>query len=85
LEEATAGLAIAFLERYRVWLGGGFAPVRDAWLARAIGLGREIKVTLHEGKTDTGIFSALDDTGALVLTQGSAARKITAGEIFFAA
>lgn len=85
LEEATAGLAGAFLERYRLWLARGFGPVREAWLARAIGLGREIKVTFREGDTDAGIFSALDESGALVLTREGASRKITAGEVFFAA
>lgn len=85
LEEATDGLAAAFLERYRLWLDEGFAPVREAWLARAIGLGREIRVTFREGDTDTGIFSALDESGAIVLTRAGGSRKITAGEIFFAA
>lgn len=85
LEEATDGLAAAFLDRYRLWLDQGFAPVRAAWLERAIGLGREIKVTFREGDTDTGIFSALDESGAIVLTRNGASRKITAGEVFFAA
>ncbi len=85
LDAATDGLAVAFLERYRAWLEEGFRPVREAWLARAIGLGREIRVTFREGDTDSGVFSALDESGALVLTRGGASRKITAGEIFFSA
>lgn len=85
IEDATVGLATAFLGWYRRWLEDGFGPVRKAWLARAVGLGREIRVTVHEGKVDAGVFSALDDTGALVLTQAGSSRKITAGEIFFAA
>ena len=85
VEEATAVLGDAFLGWYRRWLVEGFAPVRETWLARAAGLGREIRVTLHEGKVDTGVFSALDESGALVLTHASTSRKITAGEIFFAA
>ena len=85
LDAATDGLAVAFLERYRLWLEEGFRPVREAWLSRAIGLGREIKVTFREGDTDSGVFSALDESGALVLTRGGASRMITAGEIFFAA
>jgi len=85
IDEATAILAEAFLERYRRWLADGFEPIREAWLARAMGLGREVRVTVREGRTDTGIFSALDETGALVLTQNGTTRKITAGEIFFAA
>jgi BirA family biotin operon repressor/biotin-[acetyl-CoA-carboxylase] ligase len=85
VEKATIALADAFLVRYRLWLDRGFEPVREAWLARAVGLGREIRVTVQDGKVDTGIFSALDESGALVLTQAGTTRKITAGEIFFAA
>ncbi len=85
VEEAVAALASTFLSWYRRWLDEGFAPVREAWLARAAGLGREIRVTLHEGEVDTGVFSALDESGALVLSHAGTSRKITAGEIFFAA
>jgi BirA family transcriptional regulator, biotin operon repressor / biotin---[acetyl-CoA-carboxylase] ligase len=85
VEQATTGLAEAFLSRYLLWLESGFEPVRQAWLARAVGLGREIRVTVRDGEVDTGIFSALDESGALVLTKADTSRKITAGEIFFAA
>ncbi|MBM3534348.1 MAG: biotin--[acetyl-CoA-carboxylase] ligase [Alphaproteobacteria bacterium] len=85
LEEATAILAEAFLERYRCWLADGFEPAREAWLARAVGIGREVRVALGDGRIDAGVFSALDETGALVLTRDGAVRKINAGEVFFAA
>ena len=79
------GFVPGAMAEYRPWLEEGFRPVREAWLARAIGLGSEIRVTFREGDIDSGVFSALDESGALVLTRGGASRKITAGEIFFAA
>ena len=44
----------------------GFAPIRAAWLARAAGLGEEIRVRL-ERATLFGRFLDLDDDGALLL------------------
>jgi BirA family biotin operon repressor/biotin-[acetyl-CoA-carboxylase] ligase len=85
IEEAVGLLAAALLRRYRQWLADGFMPVRAAWLARAHGLGSEVTVRLHGGQADRGIFSALDETGALVLTRDGVSRKISAGDVFFAA
>jgi len=85
VEEALGLLGGALLSRYRQWLAEGFLPVRAAWLARAHGLGTEVSVRLHGGQADRGIFSALDETGALILTRDGASRKITAGDVFFAA
>lgn len=85
VEAAVSGLASAFVTRYRAWLADGFGPVREAWLARAVGLGREVRVTVAEGRVDSGVFSALDESGALVLTAAGESRRITAGEVFFAA
>ena len=64
------------------WLDGGFAPVREAWLRHAQGLGQEIEVRLpHE--TLNGVFAELDAAGALVLrlADGST-RKIAAGDVY---
>lgn len=67
------------------WRAEGFAPVRRAWLDRALGLGETAVVRL-ETETLTGRFSALDDDGALVLDQGPAGcRRILAGDVFFPA
>jgi BirA family biotin operon repressor/biotin-[acetyl-CoA-carboxylase] ligase len=85
VERALARLVAALLGWYGRWLAGGFAPIRAAWLERAHGLGHEVHVTLHDGATDSGVFSALDESGALVLTRAGTTRKITAGDVFFAA
>ncbi len=65
------------------WRGEGFAPVRRAWLERAVGLGEPVEVRLdHE--TLTGRFAGLDPHGALVLERvGLPPRQVSAGDVFF--
>ncbi len=79
----------ALLERigiwYERWSREGFAPVRDAWLKRAQGIGKPVIVRLQDSEMH-GRFVALDDSGALVLeTADGGARLITAGDVFPAA
>lgn len=65
------------------WRNEGFAPVKAAWLERAARLGEKIEVRLDK-ETLHGIFSTLDGSGALVLTQPEGAiRLISAGDVFF--
>lgn len=71
-----------FSRWHRAWQRGGFAPVREAWLARAWRLGEEIRVRAGEGAL-TGRFGGLDAEGALVLELPSGIeRRIAAGEVF---
>jgi BirA family biotin operon repressor/biotin-[acetyl-CoA-carboxylase] ligase len=67
--------------RVAQWLERGFGPVRTDWLARATGLGDPIRVRLAD-RIEEGIFENLDDSGALVLAQGSERRIITSGDVF---
>jgi BirA family transcriptional regulator, biotin operon repressor / biotin---[acetyl-CoA-carboxylase] ligase len=80
-----AGLLAAFLrhfDRWRErWQEAGFAPVREAWLERAAGLGEPIRVRLDR-TTLTGRFIDLDADGALVLRAADGCRKVAAGEVF---
>jgi BirA family biotin operon repressor/biotin-[acetyl-CoA-carboxylase] ligase len=75
----------AYVRRFdfwaRIWRAQGFAPIREAWLARAAGLGEEIRVRL-ERATLFGRFLDLDDDGALLLGMEEGPRRISAGEIF---
>jgi BirA family biotin operon repressor/biotin-[acetyl-CoA-carboxylase] ligase len=75
----------AYIRRFdcwaRIWRAQGFAPIREAWLARAAGLGEEIRVRL-ERATLFGRFLDLDDDGALLLGMEEGPRRISAGEIF---
>lgn len=76
---------VAFARHFAEWLTRwseeGFAPIRDAWLLRAIGLGQPIQVRLERDTLD-GRFLDLDNDGALMLGTSSGSRRIAAGEIF---
>jgi BirA family biotin operon repressor/biotin-[acetyl-CoA-carboxylase] ligase len=82
-KDALLDLADTFAKWYEAWRRGGFAPVREGWLARAHGLGKRIRVRLANEDV-TGIFRDIDETGALVLglPQG-VTRSVSAGEVFF--
>ncbi len=83
VEEGLQALAMAFAERYRLWREDGFAPVRAAWCARAAGLGAPIRVRL-EAQELHGVFTGLDDDGALILSLADGKQqRITAGDVFF--
>ena len=82
-EDALPALLAALAGRRREWEAGGFATVREAWLARAHGLGGPVTVTSGERRL-CGLFEGLDADGALVLAQAGGARiTIVAGDVFF--
>lgn len=62
----------------------GFAPLRQAWLARAHGLGGPIAVDLGQERV-LGIFEDLSSHGALCLRNGADAQLLTvsAGDVYF--
>jgi len=77
-------LTDALAARYAEWIEIGFSPIRAAWLARARGLGSPIE--LHrDGGVIVGSFADLDITGALVMDTAEGRRRVTAGDVFFAA
>ncbi len=79
----SIGICRAFDLWYRRWLDGGFVRVRDAWLARAAGVGEDVEAQ-SAGRTVTGRFDRLDPDGALVVAGPAGAEtRITAGEVFF--
>ena len=77
-----AALGPSLLRWLEVWRAKGFAPIRQAWLARAAGLGGQLRVRLPKEEF-SGTFRDLDSDGSLVveLTDGTL-RRITAGEVF---
>lgn len=90
LELGTAVAPEAFLEalapayahweaQFATW---GFAPIREAWLARAARLGAPITARLPTEEL-TGTFRTVDETGHLVLDTPHGPRRIAAGDIFF--
>jgi BirA family biotin operon repressor/biotin-[acetyl-CoA-carboxylase] ligase len=81
-EVALDVLADAFAHWYNRWMDQGFESVREAWLARASGLGGPIRARLpHE--TRSGVFEGIDEAGALLLNEQGQVRAIAAGEVFF--
>jgi BirA family biotin operon repressor/biotin-[acetyl-CoA-carboxylase] ligase len=60
----------------------GFAPIREAWLARAAKLGETITARLP-GRALTGSFDTVDAAGNLVLMTARGREAIPAAEIFF--
>jgi BirA family biotin operon repressor/biotin-[acetyl-CoA-carboxylase] ligase len=62
-----AALSVKLPGRLAQWnRGNGFATIRADWLARAAGLGENVRVRLADREI-TGRFDSLDDAGALVL------------------
>lgn len=81
--DVLAAFAQAFGPLVNEWRRDGFAPIREAWLHRARGLGEPVVVRL-EGETLTGLFAGLDAEGALLLDQASQGlRRILAGDVYF--
>ena len=81
-EAALTALAGHFAKWYGVWAQSGFAPLREAWLARAAGLGARIRARLPD-KEWSGLFEGIDESGALLLNDGGKVRAIAAAEVFF--
>jgi BirA family biotin operon repressor/biotin-[acetyl-CoA-carboxylase] ligase len=80
---ALLELAGPFAKWYDIWRADGFSPIRDAWLARAAGLGTRIRARLTNEET-MGVFEGIDETGALLLREAQdRVRTIAAGEVFF--
>jgi BirA family biotin operon repressor/biotin-[acetyl-CoA-carboxylase] ligase len=81
--EIFSALSAAMLAKLLQWnRGTQFAAVRAAWLARAAGVGGEIRVRLPDRETQ-GIFHGLDGNGRLLLERpGGLIETITAGEVF---
>jgi BirA family biotin operon repressor/biotin-[acetyl-CoA-carboxylase] ligase len=77
--EALSG---AMAKRVAQWdRGAGFASIRADWLARAAGLGQDIKIALTEG-TRVGRFETVDDRGRLILRlPDGATETIAAGDV----
>jgi BirA family transcriptional regulator, biotin operon repressor / biotin---[acetyl-CoA-carboxylase] ligase len=67
---------------FTIWRAQGFQPIREAWLARAVGLGEAITVRLPNEEI-AGVFEGMDDGGALILRSPAGRRTIAAGEVFF--
>lgn len=61
--------------------GAGFAKIREAWLARAAGLGTMISAA-QGAERISGLFTGLDADGRLLLDTDAGMQAIDAGDIF---
>jgi BirA family biotin operon repressor/biotin-[acetyl-CoA-carboxylase] ligase len=76
-------LSVKMIGRIAQWNGGeGFSTIRTDWLARAAGLGEEVRVRLAD-RDLTGRFEAIDPAGGLVLRLPTGkTTTIAAGDVF---
>ncbi|MGZ5805222.1 MAG: biotin--[acetyl-CoA-carboxylase] ligase [Xanthobacteraceae bacterium] len=82
-EAVLQKLSAMMVGRVEQWnRGAGFAVTRADWLTRASGLGRTIRVRLHDRET-IGIFESLDERGHLILSfPDGGFELIPAGDVF---
>lgn len=84
-EVTVEAILDAYLDHLAAWVSrweaAGFAPVRTAWLGRAVGLGEPIEVRLPT-ETIPGRFTGLDDDGVLLLATEGGTRRFAAGDVF---
>ncbi|MBF0267642.1 MAG: biotin--[acetyl-CoA-carboxylase] ligase [Alphaproteobacteria bacterium] len=78
-QAALERLMARLWDLYGLWRSQGFLPIRDLWLSNAKGIGEALEVRL-EDRTLTGIFTGLDEQGALIL---DGTTRILAGDVFF--
>jgi BirA family biotin operon repressor/biotin-[acetyl-CoA-carboxylase] ligase len=66
------------------WDGArGLPDIREAWLARAAGIGAPVAVQSGERIT-RGIFETIDEDGRLILRQNDGrTMRVSAGEVHF--
>ncbi len=58
----------------------GFAPVREAWRARSVTLGRAVSA-LADGREVLGTAEDIDETGALLVRTDDGLERILAGDV----
>ncbi|MBV7409466.1 biotin--[acetyl-CoA-carboxylase] ligase [Maritimibacter sp. DP1N21-5] len=81
-EDFLEALAPAFARREHQFVTYGFAPIREAWLARAARIGEVVTARLPAEEI-TGTFRTVDEAGQLVLSTAGGDRRIAAGDVFF--
>jgi BirA family transcriptional regulator, biotin operon repressor / biotin---[acetyl-CoA-carboxylase] ligase len=66
-----------------VWRRNGFGPIRNAWIARAGGVGHIVRAVTAQRPYE-GIFEDLDRDGALLLRdENGTSHRITAADVFY--
>lgn len=87
LPHANASVAAAaaldgLADAYRRWTGGGFAPLRPEYEARAMLSGRSVVVRdAMGGVRAQGVVAGIDDSGRLLIADGETTVPVVAGEV----
>jgi BirA family biotin operon repressor/biotin-[acetyl-CoA-carboxylase] ligase len=78
-------LSFRMIGRLAQWNGGaGFSAVRADWIARAAGIGEDIRLRIADREL-SGRFETLDAAGGLVLrSPDGRTETITAADVFMA-
>jgi BirA family biotin operon repressor/biotin-[acetyl-CoA-carboxylase] ligase len=76
--------AVACFTALEEWLDRhaeeGFAPIREAWRARSVTLGREVNVKA-DGREIVGTAEDIDEAGALLVRTRAGVERILAGDV----
>lgn len=75
-------LAAAYARHEAQFVTYGFAPIREAWLARAARLGEVVTARMGDREV-TGSFETVDAEGRIILNTASGRQAIAAADIFF--
>jgi BirA family transcriptional regulator, biotin operon repressor / biotin---[acetyl-CoA-carboxylase] ligase len=82
-DQALSQLSQSFARWFALWEAKGFAPIREAWLAGAAGIGGPCIARLDK-ETVAGVAEGLDMDGVLMLRlPDGQLRRIAAGDVFF--
>jgi len=82
-EQALEQLSRDFAKWFALWEAEGFAPIREAWLASAVGIGKPCIARLDR-ETVHGVAEGLDMDGVLLMRlDDGGLRRIAAGDVFF--
>jgi BirA family biotin operon repressor/biotin-[acetyl-CoA-carboxylase] ligase len=81
--EFLTALAGPLRRRLDLWGTGGFAPLRPAWLARAVGIGDSAELKLG-AEAIRGRLVDVDDEGAVLIERVGRIERHTAGELLLA-
>lgn len=75
-------LAAAYARHESQFVTYGFAPIREAWLARAARLGEVVTARMGDREV-IGTFESVDAEGRIVLNTAAGRQAIAAADIFF--
>jgi BirA family biotin operon repressor/biotin-[acetyl-CoA-carboxylase] ligase len=79
-QDVAFALCRHFEKWYGLYLGQGFATVREAWLARSGMVGKSVRILFRE-ELQEGRVAGIDRDGALLLTDAAGTlTRITAGD-----